>query len=95
MGDEQFKNQFGMRRQKGRHRICVGTPPPDFQPSGPADFPARLDAVEVVLPRCTIAQGVQAARQHNANQLQCAAVDRSWAVLVHSIDQRHEERSLP
>lgn len=87
----QLNRQFGIKREKGRHRLCIGTPPPDFHPSGPEDFPDHLAAVEVVLPRCTIEQGVKAARQHNAGQLQAAPADRRWAVVIHGIDQRKRQ----
>ena len=88
---QQVKEQFGIKREKGRHKLFIGKPPQDFQPSGPEDFPDRLDAVEVALPRCTIEQGVKAARQHNAGQLQKPPADRRWAVVIHGIDQRKRQ----
>lgn len=85
---EQVRRQVGIRREKGRHRLCVGTPPLDFHPISPADFPVCLNDVVVMLGRCTIAQGVCAARKYNTEQLRHAPADRRWAVVIHGLDQR-------
>jgi hypothetical protein len=88
---QQRKKMFGVKKEKGRHRLCIGTPPHDFRPSSPEDFPCRLDAMEVALLRCTMEQGILAARRHNAGQLQVAPADRRWAVVIHGTSQRKHQ----
>jgi hypothetical protein len=77
---------------KGRHVVFVGIVPAEcgFSPQSPGDWPPQVTNLEILLPRCTTAQGVQVqdAREFNAEQIRNGFADRRWALLAHSLSPR-------